>query len=74
MNNHGNADRFTEYNYSKPEVFNISQMEALPVNVRQLRAATASDPFLSKVYQYTQSVWPCTVPPEFKPFQKEGMS
>ena len=31
---------------SDPRIFNIAQMEALPVNVRQLRAATGSDPLL----------------------------
>lgn len=45
-----------------PTVFNISQLEALPVDVVKLRQATASDPLLSKVYRYTKSGWPGQVP------------
>ena len=39
---------------SDPKIFNISQMEALPVSVHQLQATTASDGMLSKVFQYTK--------------------
>ena len=37
-------------------------MEALPVTIRQLRAATHSDRILSKVYFYTKHSWPCQAP------------
>ena len=53
---------------SDPRIFNISQMEALPVTVRKLRAATASDPILSKVYRYIQDKWPRVVPAELTPY------
>lgn len=51
-----------------PKIFNISQMEALPVTVRQLRAATHSDRVLSKVYRYTKGHWPHQVPTYLCPF------
>ena len=51
-----------------PRVFNLSQMEALPVTVCQLRAATASDRLLSKVYRYTKGNWPHNVPADLRPF------
>jgi hypothetical protein len=50
------------------KIFNISQMEALPVNVRRLRAATGSDPLLSKVYRYTRGNWPRQIPQNLRPF------
>ena len=55
---------------TSPEVtlFNISQMEALPVTVRQLRAATGADPLLSKVFRYTRTAWPQNVPSCLRPF------
>ena len=51
-----------------PRVFNISQMEALPVTVKKLRAATASDRILSKVIRYTKGHWPHQVIPALRPF------
>ena len=50
-----------------PKVFNISQMEALPVTVRQLRAATFSDRVLSKALRYTKGTWPEQVPANLRP-------
>ena len=51
-----------------PKVFNISQIESLPVTVSKLRIATASDKLLSKVVRYTKGQWPHQVPQEFRPF------
>ena len=74
---HGNADGLSRLPLciappddpnSDPRVFNISQMEALPVTVRQLRAATSSDRMLSKVYRYTKGNWPNQVPATLRPF------
>ena len=39
-------------------LFNITQLESLPVNARQIARETAKDPVLSKVLQYTLSGWP----------------
>ena len=74
---HGNADGLSrlplsdispEDTSSDPRVFNISQMESLPVTVRQLRAGTHSDRILSKVYRYVKGNWPHHVPKCLQPF------
>ena len=76
---HGNADGLSrlplsgippEETDSDPKLFNISQMEALPVTVRQLRAATGSDPVLSKVLRYTKGTWPYQIPQHLRPFSE----
>ncbi len=40
------------------EVFNMRQMEAIPVTSEQLRMATRRDPILSRVVTYTKRGWP----------------
>lgn len=74
---HGNADGLSRLPIpgtvpqdvdADPQVFNVSQMQSLPVNVRQLRAATSSDPLLSKVLRYTRGNWPRQVPQCLRPF------
>ena len=74
---HGNADGLSHLplkgvkpkdTSSDPRIFNVTQMEALPVNVRRLRAATGSDPLLSKVYRYTRGNWPRQIPQCLRPF------
>ena len=74
---HGNADGLSRLPLrnsppddpnSDPKVFNISQMEALPVNMRQLRAATFADKRLSKVIRYTKGAWPSQVPADLRPY------
>ena len=45
---------------SEPSVFNISQIESLPVTAAQVEAATRTDPILSKVLHYTKQGWPRT--------------
>lgn len=39
-------------------IFNISQIEALPVTASAVRKATRKDLILSKVFQYTRLGWP----------------
>ena len=39
-------------------MYNVSQVEYLPVTVTQLKRATAQDPQLSKVLQFTKFGWP----------------
>ena len=74
---HGNADGLSRLplkavkpreTSSDPKIFNIAQMEALPVTVRRLRAATASDRILSKVFRYTKGNWPQQIPHCLRPF------
>ena len=77
MDKHANADGLSrlplrgippEDACPDPRIFNISQMEALPVTVRQLRAATAADPVLSKVFRYTRGRWPREIPAYLRPY------
>ena len=74
---HGNADGLSRLPLPvsppddpnvDPKVFNVSQMEALPVTVRNLRAATFSDRILSKVIRYTKGSWPSQVPAHLRPY------
>ncbi len=51
-----------------PAVFNLSQMEALPVTVTKLRGATVVDRVLSKVYHYVKFGWPDQVSDHLRPF------
>ena len=59
-----------EDNFTDIRVFNISQMEALPVTTNNLRAATGSDPVLSKVIRYLRGYWPQdhNIPQYLRPF------
>lgn len=52
----------------EPTLFNISQIEALPVTSQSIRQATKKDALLSKVFQYTKYGWPRQVPGELCPF------
>lgn len=72
---HGNADGLSRLpledastlgNYEDAAVFNISQVDALPVHASQVMTATRSDPLLSKVLRYTRTGWPEQVPEELR--------
>ena len=49
-------------------VFNVAQVEALPVTSLQVAAATKKDTQLSLVLRYTQSGWPAEVPEVLLPY------
>ena len=49
-------------------IFNLQQIETLPVDAKQLKQATLSDPLLSKVLLYTQKGWPAEYSDELKPY------
>ena len=51
-----------------PKLFNIQQIETLPLMAAQLKTATARDPDLSKVLTYTKTGWPLKVPPVLLPY------
>ena len=53
---------------SPATLFDILQVNQLPVNPDQLKQAMAVDPVLSKVLRYVQGGWPQHVSPELKPF------
>ena len=52
----------------EPSIFNVRQIEALPVTSVQLKAATRRDPILSKVLLHTKRGWPSKVPEVWKPY------
>ena len=49
-------------------VFNIGQIDKMPVTNQQLERATRKDPILSKVLHYTKRGWPERVEEELKPY------
>ena len=50
-------------------VFNITQLEALPVTVSKLPFATARDRVLSKVCRYVKNGWPPEVSDDLRPYR-----
>ena len=58
-------------NYQYAAVFNIGQIDSLPVYASQVMAATRSDPVLSRVIKFTRSGWPDTVPEYLKPYWRK---
>ena len=72
---HANADslsrlplRVTEHLRDETSVFNLAQVEALPVTALQVANCTKKDPLLSQVYRYTQSGWPREVDSVLLPY------
>ena len=50
-------------------IFNVAQIQFLPVTFQQVQTATRRDPILTKVTTYVNSGWPTKVPDELKPYQ-----
>ena len=50
-------------------VFNIGQIQALPVTFSHIEKATRTDPVLSKVLLYTKRGWPAQTADVMKPFR-----
>ena len=81
-NKHGNTDGlsrlpvpYKDINDTSPAtLFNVLQVNTLPVNSDLLKRATAVDPVLSKVLRYVQGGWPHNVNPDLKPFFNVKMS
>ena len=78
---HGNADglsrlplktaTLTAARFSDPvTLFNIAQVEALPITAKQVQSATRQDPVLSKVLHFTRSGWPSQVPETLVPYSR----
>ena len=74
---HGNADALsrlplptneTEKGVCYDSIFNLSQLEAVPITNHQLVVATEKDPVLSKIMRYTKYGWPSTVHHQLKPY------
>ena len=73
---HANADGLSRLplkqkaatgNPPDPGVFNVRQLNVLPVTAKQLAAATCTDPVLGRVLRYTRAGWPQEVKEELKP-------
>ena len=80
---HGNADGLSRLpipqekfsQHSESTIYNVCQVEYLPVTFMQLQRATRCDPVLCKVLNCTKSGWPShftsankVIPEELKPF------
>ena len=52
------------------EIFQVSQIEGLPVNADMIRQATQRDPILSRVVKYTKQGWPSVGKKELEPFHR----
>ena len=50
------------------EVYNLTQLETLPITYQQLKAATNHDPILGQVVQCIQNGWPVAASEELKPY------
>ena len=61
-------NRETTVGVSFDNVFNLGQIEALPVTSQMLSKATSTDPLLSKVRGYVQKGWPSHVSEDLKPY------
>ena len=77
---HGNADGLsclplqddsTLGNYEDMTVFNIAQVDTLPVHASQVMTATHTDPLLIKVMRYARTGWPAKVPDELHPLWRK---
>ena len=49
-------------------LFNVSQVQSLPVTFQQVQQATKRDPVLSKLLRYVREGWPTQIPDEFKAY------
>ena len=74
---HANADSLSKLplksersrvTLDEPAVFNVSQLESLPVTAKQLQAATRTDPTLSKVLRCMREGWPKQSSKELHPY------
>ena len=75
---HANADGLsrlplttnsTEGQSLEASIFNLAQINCLPVTATQVQQATRVDPCLSKVMQYARDDWPASVPEALKPYR-----
>ena len=79
--NHSNADGLsrlplptqqdsTVLSTQTTTIFNITQIEALPITATEIGSATKHDKLLSKVYRYTKTSWPAVVSSALQPYQQ----
>ena len=74
---HGNADGLSRLPLPESQlqttsddatVFNLAQIQSLPVLSSDLETATRNDPLLSKVLRYVRQGWPLQVPEVLHPY------
>ena len=53
---------------TEPRIFNVSQIDALPVTATQLKNATSEDAVLTKVRKYTMEGWPEEIDDTLRPY------
>ena len=51
-------------------LFNLQQIDSLPVKSEKIAQFTANDPKLSKVTTFVQQGWPTQIQDELKPYYK----
>ena len=77
---HGNADGLSRLPVRETQasegpdaaaVFNVCQLESLPVQARDLEVATRQDALLSKVLRYTQRGWPQKIPDALRSYWRK---
>ena len=68
-------DKLPEGNPPDPAVFNVAQLDCLPVHAQEVAAATRVDSILSKLLHCLRKGWPTTIPDYLIPFwrRKEGL-
>jgi hypothetical protein len=74
--NHANADGLSRLPLDTPlpeevseaTLFNVAQLESLPVTNKQVQLITSRDPTLSLVLRYTREGWPQKMSDELTPF------
>ena len=66
------SDTMTTDQSVEVSLFNVAQINSLPVTAQQIDRLTKSDPCLSKVLQYTRQGWPSTVPEQLKPYKQRA--
>ena len=52
-------------------LFNIGQIQSLPVTMDDMQKATHSNRVLNKVYPYAQNEWPGSVSADLQPFKSK---
>ena len=53
---------------SESSLYNLSQLDTLPVTSLQIQQSTVKDPVLSKVWRYTRDGWPTIIPDDLLPY------
>ena len=66
------SDTMTADQSVEVSLFNVAQINSLPITAQQIDRLTKSDPCLSKVLQYTRQGWPSTVPEQLKPYKQRA--